>query len=55
LQIGDQRLFANFADRSSQRLLAGLDHALGEVPMIESTQEQEFPALRGRADHDHSG
>jgi hypothetical protein len=55
LQVGDQRLFANLADRRGQRLLAGFDHALGKIPMVESAQEQEFPTLRCRANHDYSG
>jgi hypothetical protein len=38
LQVGDQRLFADLANRRGQRLFAGLDHALGKIPVIEGAQ-----------------
>ena len=55
LQIGDQGLFADLADRRGQRLLARLDHALGKIPVIEGPQQQEAPARRRRANHDYAG
>src|SRR5262245_35200487 len=55
LEIGDQSFLANLADRGGERLLAGLDHSLGKIPVVERTQQQVTPAVGCFANHDYAG
>ena len=48
-------LFAHFANRRIDRLLALLDQSLGEIPVPIGAQQQEFQLALDRAHDHHTG
>src|SRR4029453_16638621 len=54
-EIVEQRLLARLAPRGVERRLAGLDHALREVPVAVAAEDEIAPAVRPASDDDDSG
>ena len=55
LEVGEAGLFGGLALRGVELGLAGLDHALREIPVLVRAQHEQARAALGAAEHDGAG
>src|SRR3954451_16763960 len=55
IDAGQPSLFIELALCGGELVLAGIDQALGKVPVVVGAQDEEVESAAGAAEHDHAG